>query len=428
MNRTLKQLFYQPKPSLDVAYMRILICGYFLYKLLSRDYSVFGLAPPAIMHIYPHQLFHWQVGYAFMGFPALVDLATFHWLHWFLPFPNAQGLGMIQAVAMLLCVAVILFGKGFRNVLVIGLFALLAYLWGYNWRTGGEVDAVFLQMQMLLAYCFFREPEALTLFGKKELPLRFTPQNGWFYSMGLAITCTYYFYSGFHKLVDINVVEWFDFNLTDYIGDLETKYALGAAINPLSLFYFLKNWPITNYIAVPLAYLAELFIPLMFFRRRWISFFMLFFIVFHLLTWAVGILFMGNIIIWFAFVPVHRLFQKVSLVWDDECRFCKRWVDRISRFDWLNRITWIGANQVPQASPDLVQGWNPAIVEESIWVKGIGSPEGYSGFFAFRRLAWAIPVAWPMLPLLYLPLVPNVGQRIYAWVARNRHQFGCRIT
>jgi hypothetical protein len=44
----------------------------------------------------------------------------------------------------------------------------------------------------------------------------------------------------------------------------------------------------------------------------------------------------------------------------------------------------------------------------------------YHGFAALRWLAWRLPLLWPVLPLLYLPGVPALGQRLYLWVARNR--------
>ena len=44
----------------------------------------------------------------------------------------------------------------------------------------------------------------------------------------------------------------------------------------------------------------------------------------------------------------------------------------------------------------------------------------YSGFKAFRWIAGRIPLLWPLLPLMYLPGVSRLGQRIYLWVAKNR--------
>ena len=49
------------------------------------------------------------------------------------------------------------------------------------------------------------------------------------------------------------------------------------------------------------------------------------------------------------------------------------------------------------------------------------------GFGAFRWMAWRLPPCWLIAPLLYLPGVPWLGQRIYLWIARNRyHLVPCR--
>lgn len=47
------------------------------------------------------------------------------------------------------------------------------------------------------------------------------------------------------------------------------------------------------------------------------------------------------------------------------------------------------------------------------------------GFYAFRRLLWASPLLWLLIPLFYFPGIGFIGARIYAWVARNRKSFGC---
>ena len=48
-----------------------------------------------------------------------------------------------------------------------------------------------------------------------------------------------------------------------------------------------------------------------------------------------------------------------------------------------------------------------------------------AGFDAFRRLAWVLPAAWPILPVLYLPGVAPVARRAYAFVAARRPIGNC---
>jgi predicted DCC family thiol-disulfide oxidoreductase YuxK len=44
----------------------------------------------------------------------------------------------------------------------------------------------------------------------------------------------------------------------------------------------------------------------------------------------------------------------------------------------------------------------------------------FKGFDAYRRLAWRVPLLWPILPLLYLPPVGLIGRRVYRRVADHR--------
>ena len=46
--------------------------------------------------------------------------------------------------------------------------------------------------------------------------------------------------------------------------------------------------------------------------------------------------------------------------------------------------------------------------------------ETLRGLAAYRRLAWRVPLLWPALPLLYLPPVEQVGQRVYRRIASGR--------
>jgi hypothetical protein len=50
-----------------------------------------------------------------------------------------------------------------------------------------------------------------------------------------------------------------------------------------------------------------------------------------------------------------------------------------------------------------------------------------AGSDAFRRLAWVLPAAWPILPMLYLPGVAPVARRAYAFVAARRRVDQCML-
>jgi predicted DCC family thiol-disulfide oxidoreductase YuxK len=53
------------------------------------------------------------------------------------------------------------------------------------------------------------------------------------------------------------------------------------------------------------------------------------------------------------------------------------------------------------------------------------TPDGrqvYHGFAALRWLAWRLPLLWFLVPWLYVPGVPSLGQLLYLWIARHRFQ------
>ena len=57
------------------------------------------------------------------------------------------------------------------------------------------------------------------------------------------------------------------------------------------------------------------------------------------------------------------------------------------------------------------------------------TPDGrvVRGYAADRAMAWAVPAAWALLPLLYAPGARPIGERIYRAVARRRQSSACAI-
>lgn len=307
MSEYLAKLFFQPRAACDVAWVRIAIVGGFVWKLLSRDFSVFALAPPAVMDLYPCKTYHVSQAIGTTGYGPVVDLSTFHWLHWFLPFPDQLGFHIIQALALAFCVSLLFFGKGPKSFFAIGTFCVMSYLWGYVWRTGALVDSIFPALQTVLVYCFFREPEAWILARRRCRGSDHSPGNGAFMSMFLLIVVMQYFYAGINKLLDLSPLEWFQFDLIQGVEYLSDMNACGYYVlqGPVAPFVGGQYW--MNFVGVVTVYSAELTIPLMYFKRRLIPFYALVFVSFHLISWALNLCFFGNFIIWLALFPVSLI-------------------------------------------------------------------------------------------------------------------------
>jgi predicted DCC family thiol-disulfide oxidoreductase YuxK len=117
--------------------------------------------------------------------------------------------------------------------------------------------------------------------------------------------------------------------------------------------------------------------------------------------------------------------QRVDVVYDGLCRFCIRSIGVIQRLDVLRRTSLHDANDreaVASALPALAD----ADLEDAMYAVDARGRR-YRGFYAFRRLTWALPPAWWLIPLLYFPGVSFLGERLYGYIARNRSRLGCRV-
>ena len=113
----------------------------------------------------------------------------------------------------------------------------------------------------------------------------------------------------------------------------------------------------------------------------------------------------------------------VHVIYDGQCGFCQRALRVAQRLDSRAQLRFHDAThreavlrQFPElATADLVDAMFAVDDQRRV----------HRGFFAFRRIVWESPRTWLLLPLFYLPGAGLVGPRVYAWVARNRHRFGC---
>jgi predicted DCC family thiol-disulfide oxidoreductase YuxK len=110
---------------------------------------------------------------------------------------------------------------------------------------------------------------------------------------------------------------------------------------------------------------------------------------------------------------------KGLVLYDGQCAFCRKSVSILKRLDWGHHLTFQDcrdASKLPATEPPLQPD---RLIEEMHLVtpdhKGV-----YAGFRAFRWIAARLPMTWALVPLMYLPGIPQLGQKIYLWVAKNR--------
>src|SRR5262249_11165179 len=97
-----------------------------------------------------------------------------------------------------------------------------------------------------------------------------------------------------------------------------------------------------------------------------------------------------------------------QILYDGACPLCRKSVALLRRLDWGKRLVYRNARapaQIPAFDP-------PLRPERLLQEMHLLTPDGrkvYRGFAAFRWIAWQLPLFWLVLPLLYLPGIPQLG-------------------
>jgi predicted DCC family thiol-disulfide oxidoreductase YuxK len=124
--------------------------------------------------------------------------------------------------------------------------------------------------------------------------------------------------------------------------------------------------------------------------------------------------------------------MKSTVLFDGECALCQGSVRLLRRLDWLRRFHYQdarGEGPLPKAAMPLHR--NAMLAEMHLVTANTGKV--FRGFFAFRWMAWRLPLTAAFAWVLYMPGVPWLGRRLYRWVARNRfnlvpcHNGACSI-
>jgi predicted DCC family thiol-disulfide oxidoreductase YuxK len=107
------------------------------------------------------------------------------------------------------------------------------------------------------------------------------------------------------------------------------------------------------------------------------------------------------------------------VLFDGQCPLCRRSVEILKKLDWLGRLAYQDCRDEAHWPPS-DQPLEMTRLLEEMHVVTASRRRAFAGYAAFRWIAWRIPAAWPIAPLLYIPGVPWLGNKAYLWVAKRR--------
>jgi predicted DCC family thiol-disulfide oxidoreductase YuxK len=112
------------------------------------------------------------------------------------------------------------------------------------------------------------------------------------------------------------------------------------------------------------------------------------------------------------------------LIYDGECRLCRRAVTLLNAWDRSGRIACM-----PSQNPLLPRLLPDASAEELDTAMLLVGPRGrrYRGAEALPRILSLLPGGLPLRLLFEVPGLPTLARKVYGWIAGHRHELGCRV-
>ncbi|MBD1867613.1 hypothetical protein H6F95_09960 [Cyanobacteria bacterium FACHB-471] len=122
-----------------------------------------------------------------------------------------------------------------------------------------------------------------------------------------------------------------------------------------------------------------------------------------------------------------RLYPRdMYVVYNGNDRLFRRAIATIRVFDLFDRITYVNVLDKPAlAAHNLTWLDSGGILAD---IHTVVNQITWKGFAAYRMLSFRVPIFWPILPLLYIPPVLAVCDRIYCTLAGSRTCDLCQTT
>jgi hypothetical protein len=291
----LRSNYEEPVTRIYFYWIKAIIGSLYIWKLLSRDFSNVSIWPESVLAGYPVDIY--KPDYVLTtGVWPIFDISSFHFIHWVLPWPSASNLQTVQILAVLSASVFIFCSEKYTQAAAVCFYALISYLWGFVFRLGQDIDAVFLIQGSLLMFAI--------------IPAR--AEDQYYRNLRFSILIVfvlYYFSSGINKVIDLSYIEWAKYDLVNINS---SKHAAGLNEH----YWLVPKLPLSegelarllNFSGALITYAVHLGAPLLLFSRSTakIVVYWGFYSLFHFMTLFVGILFTMNFFAWMLILPIYR--------------------------------------------------------------------------------------------------------------------------
>ena len=121
------------------------------------------------------------------------------------------------------------------------------------------------------------------------------------------------------------------------------------------------------------------------------------------------------------FDAIAQRFSQAPIVvlFDGNCKLCRRTISILYNFDWLNRLT-LYPNSEERLWPQEIQAVVTADAVADRFASINDAGEVAYGYHAYEFIAGRVPLLWPLRLLMFIPWVKTLGISIYEWVSHTR--------
>jgi len=391
-------------PPLHFYLMQFTGFAYFLYRFLSRDYTVYGFVPDPMFNYRKAQTF-------------LLYFTDLQFIYSFIPRPTSEVIYYLQwTVIMCCCLGLLGIFPKWNAVIS---FSIGLHITGMMQTSNSIIDGGTLALCLILilalspSRCFYGFKNGLSI-SKRGVHYH------WPVFLLFLLVGSYYTYAGLNKIIDIGPHWPFVFHLENLaaVGIERSIFVFNRYADPyvcsLHQSYLLSVFLGFATLGTEVSFISILFLP------RYRLFLVVSMIVMHILVFLMaGINFVGSSLILLLCFDYNAIIRKLDVYYDDKCGFCLRSLVWVRRFDWFKRIRLIPISELPDNETEL----DINMLRQAMGVREENG-EIYYGADGFEQISHRCPLLLPFGLVMKIPGAIYVSRWMYNIVATKRARLG----